>query len=59
MAASDAVTLLRLAQGAAYRVGEHAHGGAYARAERLSAALQDVLREAEALEATVKRDGRD
>ena len=56
MAASDVVTLIRLAQGAAYRVKERAHGEAYARADSLSGELQNLLREAEAMERQVKED---
>lgn len=54
MAASDVVTLVRLAQGAAYRLKERVHGDNYARAEAISGDLQDLLREAEDLEARVK-----
>jgi len=56
MAASDVVTLVRLAQGAAYRLKERVHGDSYARAEAISGDLQDLLREAEALEGRVKED---
>lgn len=54
MAASDVVTLVRLAQGAAYRLEERVHGDSYARAEAVAGDLQDLLREAEALEARIK-----